>query len=183
MKIGPKFEPYRLRDSDNGGDMATTARHENRRVILPRIVSKIVEIPGPVDTPCWQWTGAKDNRGYGNVKIQGHVRKAHRVVYEWLRGPIPAGLEGDHLCRNRACVRPDHIELVTHAENGQRGDGSWMSGERQRGKTRCLQGHEYTPANTYIQPSTGGRCCRACDREKKAALRATRRRAKHSRPG
>jgi hypothetical protein len=97
-----------------------------------RLAAKIVETPGPMATPCWRWTGATDSSGYGNVKVQGRVRKAHRVVYELLCGPLPAGMEGDHLCRERACVRPEHIEPVTHIENAQRGDGSWMPGERQR---------------------------------------------------
>lgn len=88
------------------------------------IAAKIVEAPGPMDTPCWRWIGAKDSHGYGNVKVQGRVRKAHRVIYERLRGPMPTGLEGDHLCRDRACVHPEHIEPVTHKENAQRGDGS-----------------------------------------------------------
>jgi hypothetical protein len=139
-----------------------------------RIAAKIVETPGPMDTPCWRWTGAKDSHGYGNVRVQGRVRKAHRVIYEWLRGPMPAGMEGDHLCGERACVRPEHIELVPHAENAQRGDGSWMPGERQRTKTHCPRGHAYSAENTYMQPSTGGRLCRACDREKKRARRVAR---------
>jgi hypothetical protein len=133
------------------------------------IAAKIVETPGPMDTPCWRWTGAKDSHAYGNVRVQGRVRKAHRVIYERLSGPMPPDLECDHLCRDRACVHPEHIEPVTHAENARRGDGSWMPGERQRTKTHCKRGHSYSSENTYSQPSTGGRLCRACDREKKLA--------------
>ena len=120
-------------------------------------------------TGCWEWIGARDVRGYGNVRVGRRVRKAHVVVYEALRGPIAAGLECDHLCRVPWCVNPDHMDLVTHAENVSRGAARWVPGERQRAKTHCPRGHGYSPENTYVQPSTGGRACRACDRAKKRA--------------
>jgi hypothetical protein len=133
------------------------------------IAAKIRPVP---ITGCWEWIGAKDSRGYGNVKVGGHVRKAHVVVYEALRGPIATGLECDHLCRVPWCVNPDHMELVAHAENVRRGAARWVPGERQRAKTHCPRGHAYSPENTYVQPSMGGRACRTCDRDKKRA-RAT----------
>ena len=68
---------------------------------------------------CWLWTGALLD-GYGIVKVGGGVRRAHRVVFEFERGPIPDGLELDHLCRVRRCVNPDHLEPVTKAENIRR---------------------------------------------------------------
>ncbi len=70
---------------------------------------------------CWLWTASTDWYGYGWFWV-GAPRRAHRVCYEWLVGPIPAGLELDHLCRVPACVRPEHLEPVTHAENVRRGD-------------------------------------------------------------
>jgi hypothetical protein len=120
-------------------------------------------------TGCWEWIGARDSRGYGNVKANGHVRKAHRVVYEAIRGAIPLGLECDHLCRVPWCVNPEHMELVTHIENVRRGAARWVPGVLQRSKRICPRGHPYSRANTYFQPSTGGRACRVCDREKKRA--------------
>lgn len=72
-------------------------------------------------TPCWTWQLWVKNTGYGEVKVRGKRRLAHRVVYEQHRGAIPAGLELDHLCRNPNCVNPDHLEPVTHATNIQRG--------------------------------------------------------------
>lgn len=69
---------------------------------------------------CWLWTGAMQPKGYGTVKVDGRVWLAHRAVYTAHVGPIPAGLDLDHKCRNRSCVRPDHLEPVTHAENLQR---------------------------------------------------------------
>jgi hypothetical protein len=132
----------------------------------PEIAAKIRPVP---ITGCWEWIGARESRGYGNVKIAGHVRKAHVVVYEALRGTIAAGLECDHLCRVPWCVNPDHVEVVAHAENVRRGAARWVPGERQRAKTHCPRGHAYSPENTYTQPGTGGRACRACDRERKRA--------------
>jgi hypothetical protein len=120
-------------------------------------------------TSCWRWIGAKDSKGYGNVKVGRRVRKAHRVVYETLRGPIPRDKECDHLCWVPGCVNPKHIELVTHAENVRRGAARWVPGARQRAKRRCPKGHGYTKANTYVQPSTSGRVCRECARERKRA--------------
>ena len=130
----------------------------------PRLASKIR--PNAV-TGCWEWIGTRDSRGYGNVKVQRHVMKAHRVVYEHVRGPIAPGLECDHLCRSHWCVNPEHIELVTHAENVRRGAARWVPAARQRAIRRCPHGHPYTKANTYVQPSTGGRACRTCGRERK----------------
>lgn len=70
---------------------------------------------------CWEWTGARSRNGYGNVKIKGRNQVAHRAVWELLVGPIPAGLQLDHLCRNKGCVMPDHLEPVTPKENTRRG--------------------------------------------------------------
>ena len=82
---------------------------------------------------------------------------AHRFAYELAYGPIPEGLELDHLCRNASCVRPTHLEAVTHQVNmvrGKSGPGS---------KTHCPHDHEYTPENTHVSPD-GRRYCRTCQR-------------------
>lgn len=112
------------------------------------------------ESGCWTWTGALRGQGYGGYGAPNRV--AHRMVYELLVGPIPDGLTLDHLCRNRLCVNPAHLEPVSLATNVMRGESPPARNAR---KTHCPQGHEYDEANTYINPSSGYRLCRACQRE------------------
>lgn len=70
---------------------------------------------------CWFWIGSRDRLGYGRLHHDGRPRLAHRLFFELTNGPVPDGLELDHLCRVPSCVRPDHLEPVTHAENLRRG--------------------------------------------------------------
>ena len=120
-------------------------------------------------TGCWLWTAGTCDKGYGRVRVHGRVWYTHRLVYTILVGPIPEGLELDHVrargCKSVACCNPDHLEAVTHAENCRRGRAGEVNGERQRAVTHCPQGHEYTPENTYIYADKG-RQCRACLRER-----------------
>lgn len=111
---------------------------------------------------CWRWTGNKASNGYGYVSRGRALSKvvAHRVVYTMHRGPIPDGLILDHLCRNRGCVNPAHLEPVTTRENNLRGFGT--SGVHAR-QTHCAHGHEFTTENTKIR-KTGARACRTCMR-------------------
>jgi|WetSurMetagenome_2_1015567.scaffolds.fasta_scaffold898528_2 hypothetical protein len=127
------------------------------RPVWDRAIDKFV-----VGAGCWDWAGAKSTAGYGLIgggRRGAPLLSAHRLVYETLVGPIPDGLVTDHLCRNRACVNPDHIEIVTHRVNILRGTGA---SARNASKTHCPAGHEYTPSNTNL--SVGGRHCRECRR-------------------
>lgn len=115
---------------------------------------------------CWEWTGSCFiPQGYGRFWMGGtkYVR-AHRFAYELLVGPIPDGLVLDHLCRNRKCVRPDHLEPVTQGENVLRGVGLPAVNVA---KTHCIHGHEFTEANTYR--CGNARNCRACHRIREIA--------------
>ncbi len=108
---------------------------------------------------CWLWMASSDHKGYGQFRLDGKNRKAHRVAYELLIGPIPDGLQIDHLCRVRHCVNPAHLEAVTCQENIRRGQtGAWG-----RATTHCPLGHPYDEANTYTWH--GMRNCRTCNRE------------------
>lgn len=114
---------------------------------------------------CWQWTGVRDEKGYGRHHLGRKPVKAHRFSYELLVGPIAPGLVIDHLCRNPGCVKPDHLEPVTAAENTRRGNSI---------KAACPKGHPYDERNTLITKS-GGRACRECNRLNSARWRAERR--------
>lgn len=111
-----------------------------------------------VGDECWNWQAAKVATGYGQFWWRGKMRSAHRMAWLILVGPFPDGLEVDHLCRNTSCVRPDHLEWVTHQENTRRSNGAKPT------PTHCPQGHEYTPENAAYWSSKASRQCRACYR-------------------
>lgn len=129
------------------------------RTMEERLWSKIDRTGGP--DACWLWT-ASSSKGYGRLYVEGRFRVSHRIVYELLVGPIPAGLQIDHLCRNHSCNNPAHLEPVTPRENTLR--SPLGAGGRAR-RTHCPQGHEYTPENTAVS-SKRQRHCKTCKRER-----------------
>lgn len=130
-------------------------------------------------SPCWLWMRGKTGKGYGAIWVHGRLMDAHRYMWLVMRGPIPAGLEVDHLCRVRHCVNPQHMELVTKRENILRGNGLAAQNAR---KTHCAKGHPLTGGNLYVDPR-GGRRCVACRKIETASHRVGRVRVTHCKHG
>lgn len=113
---------------------------------------------------CWLWLACLNDAGYGRFGRGGRgegMAQAHRWAYEYFVGPVPDTLVIDHLCRNRRCVNPEHLEPVTRGENVMRGTGLPVDNAA---KTHCPAGHAYDKDNTYLAPADGARQCRICRR-------------------
>lgn len=137
--------------------------------LLRRLNKKIVINKS---TGCWDWIAAK-SYGYGCIGLGYKTYRVHRLLYAMTRGAPDPNLECDHLCRNRGCVNPEHIEMVTHRENILRGKAPQAENAK---KTHCPSGHPYDDKNT-IRRRRGGRDCRICNvarvRNRRNAFRAS----------
>lgn len=130
------------------------------RPAIDRMRDKIVVIG-----QCWVWIGSLAPKGYARFRDDlGRKVSVHRFSWQYKNGPVPDGLVLDHLCRNRCCCNPDHLEAVTNAENIRRGDVNWR-----KHLTHCKWGHEFTPENTRYLQRHGHteRRCRTCSRGRK----------------
>jgi hypothetical protein len=108
---------------------AGTVKGQPRRFVVGHNRRKSTVRYVVTETGCWEWQGAKAPNGYGHIRIAGHVVAAHRHYFEEANGPVPGGMDLDHLCRNRGCVNPDHLEVVLRAENSQRGAATRLTRE------------------------------------------------------
>ena len=153
------------------GDPERPSRYEmTREDFFWSHVNKAGPIPdyAPELGPCWVWTAKLTTSGYARLKAKSEDGQAHRFAYELLVGPIPEGLQIDHLCRVRHCVNPSHLEPVTCQENLRRGINV------QAAKTHCPRLHPYDEVNTRIRPD-GSRHCRICELEGLRARRLAKR--------
>jgi len=114
-----------------------------------------VDLGDPFD--CWVWDAALQTSGYGNFWMHNASHTAHKVAWVWEYGPVPEGMQLDHLCRERRCVNPDHLEPVTSRENSHRSPLTLNS--INAAKTRCVRGHEYDGVR-----SDGKRSCSSCQK-------------------
>ena len=159
-----------LRDTPEPPARSRISDPDYREILRRRIVHR-VEID---ENGCWQWLGCLNYKGYGMIGAFRHKGAyAHRISYAVFvdATPLPDGWTLDHLCRNRGCVNPKHLEAVPHGENVRRGNTgiTWSS------RTHCANGHEFSPENTYDRGGTAGRGCRICRRERTARHQARKR--------
>ena len=106
---------------------------------------------------CWEWKGCKLESGYGMFSLNGKLGYAHRASYILFRGLIQTKFVVHHLCKNRSCVNPIHLESITQKDNLLKGDSFQGANGR---KTHCIHGHKLTPDNCYT--SSGYRDCKTC---------------------
>lgn len=159
---------------------------EGPALVLPDRLWSKVDRNGPVPEhrpdlgPCWVWTGAKTNAGYGQLGRRMGGKQfsmmAHRLAYEAVVGPIPDGLQIDHLCRVPSCVRPDHLEPVTLKENLMRGVGPSAINAK---KTTCKRGHPLSGDNLFTWRDRRG--CLICRKSSSDAHHARQKAARAAR--
>lgn len=126
---------------------------------LTRLFDKAIPEP---NSGCVLWLGALNKDGYSNFSFRGRSDLGHRASYILHRGEIPDDREIDHTCRVRCCVNPDHLELVTRAQNLAR--SPLCLPNRRAAQTHCVNGHLFDEVNTYLDPNNGKRVCRTCKR-------------------
>lgn len=163
---------YRKTQRYCGPKCARTCQPIIYRPIEDRFKKRIIIENAGYKTPCWRWTGSFYTNGYGRIRdagAKGKLWATHIYAYEQKHGPVPAGTELDHLCRNRWCCNPDHVEAVTHRVNALRGQAPAVLLHRSQ---QCKRGHEFNETNTYYYKhgTRKGRVafCRVCKNERRS---------------
>ena len=131
--------------------------------VIERFLSKI----NVVESGCWEWTDSLTTKGYGQIRIKDKKQHVHRFIYEYYYGELNSTLVINHLCRNRKCCNPLHLEQVTNKENILKGEGICAVNAR---KTYCKRNHPLTPQNTYNYPNR--RHCITCTQERNRITRS-----------
>lgn len=137
-----------------------------------RLLSKVEK---DLETGCWNFTGSRLPSGYGILWNGKRPTGAHRISFQLFRGEIPLSMEIDHICNNRACVNPDHLQAISHKENILK--SSALMGVNAR-KTHCKRGHPLDGENLHVTP-LGARQCKACLRMHARNAKARRRNARN----
>lgn len=132
--------------------------------LLDRIAAKF-EVD---ENGCWTWIASRNPNGYGQIAVDQRQRGAHRVTYELVVEDIPGGHDIDHLCRNRACINPDHLEPVTRRENARRGLRGVLA------PAECPSGHAFNEENAGLR-GNGFRYCKQCNRDRVRRAKQKRR--------
>lgn len=153
------FAKTKLRGYNKGDRLHFFANHNRHtgfeRDIQARLFSKMEKkLIVPQLGPCWSWTGDLDRRGYGRIGIRGRHQFTHNVAYREFIGPIPAGLEPDHLCCVHACFNPDHLEAVTQAENCRRRKSNKLTHMDVAAIRASSEQHKITAVKYGVHPST-----------------------------
>ena len=141
---------------DQGNSRLWPGRHPRPGDLKTRLEAK--SIPEP-NSGCWIWIGALRKGDYGQIVIDGKKKLAHRISYEIHKGPIPEGMELDHICRMHQCINPDHLEAVSHRVNVLRGAAPSAV---HAAKTHCSKGHEFSASITINGKVR--RHCKICKR-------------------
>lgn len=170
----------------NGTSMALNGNGDNMTPTIYQVSSltrsEIARLFGNVritQSGCWKWIGVT-RRGYSRISFRNEKVAVHRLFFAWLVQAIPRGVgrsipQLDHLCRNRSCVNPAHLELVSMLENIARSEGKTALSVR---NNQCLNGHDFTATNTILH--NGGRLCRICRNERQRTHRKAQRAARRA---